>query len=63
MYIIESSSKFLIIPLYIIYTCTCRYDREIKSGRKLGAKKGVAVGLSTAYIFFLLFASYAFAFW
>lgn len=41
----------------------CRYNNEIKAGRKVGIKKGLLLGVSTGYLFFILFLSYAVAFW
>lgn len=48
---------------FIVLFVIIRYDKEIKAGRILGIKKGVAVGLSIAYVFALLFLTYAVAFW
>ncbi len=49
--------------MYYTVSLSYRYDREIRDGRILGAKKGLGIGLSISYFFFLLFISYAVAFW
>ena len=40
-----------------------RYNEKLKEARLIGAKKGGAIGLNVAIIFFLFFSLYAVAFW
>ncbi|XP_011403751.1 PREDICTED: multidrug resistance protein 1A-like, partial [Amphimedon queenslandica] len=40
-----------------------RYTSHLKSARSAGIKKGLGLGLSLGYVFFLIFSAYAIAFW
>ena len=42
---------------------THRYDDKLKKARKLGAKKGLTVGVSMGFVYFLIFSIYAIGFW
>ena len=40
-----------------------RYTRNLEDARDLGVKKGIVNGLGMGIIFFIIFGSYALAFW
>ncbi len=40
-----------------------RYDVNLKQARRLGLKKGVSVGVSFGFVFFLFFVVESAAFW
>ena len=40
-----------------------RYDEKLKEAKKIGAKKGMGVGVALGSIFFCIFAIYGAGFW
>jgi len=40
-----------------------RYSKNLVSAKDYGIRKGIIIGAGTGFMFFVLFASYALAFW
>jgi len=47
----------------ILLSCIYRYSKNLDSAKDFGIRKGIFAGVGAAFFFFVLFGSYALAFW
>ena len=52
-----------VTTVHCFHDAVYRYDAKLKEAKKIGAKKGMGVGVALGSIFFLIFAIYGAGFW
>lgn len=51
--------------LYFLFFCffSFRYQKKLEDAKRIGIKKAISASISMGIAFFLIYASYALAFW